>query len=143
MQEDTRKAIEDIALRLKDKGERFTAPRRKTLEVLLQHGQAAKAYDIVDMIGGDVKPMTVYRALDFLTAQGLVHRIESLNAYAPCVESQCERHDSQYLICDSCDKIEELHNHKVDDMLENEVAKSGFQPSSKTIEIHGTCKDCI
>lgn len=141
MQEKVEQTIDRIAGDLKSKGQRFTAPRRDVMRTLLKHGEAAKAYDILDMMG-DVKPMTVYRALDFLTAQGLVHKIESLNAYAPCVESHCAHKDSQYLICDSCEKIEELHNHTVDHVIDDQLKAIDFTPRIKTIEIHGVCKDC-
>jgi Fur family zinc uptake transcriptional regulator len=90
----------------------------------------------------DVKPMTVYRALDFLVSQGLVHRIESMNAYAACAESHCHHSDSQYLICTSCENIEELHNHAIEHFLHKEIQSTGFAPSSITMEIHGICKNC-
>lgn len=141
MQQKTKKALKQIETRLKEKGQRFTAPRQEVLGTLLEHGEAAKAYDIVEMMN-DVKPMTVYRALDFLASQGLVHRIESLNAYAPCVEDHCDHKDSQYLICEKCESITELHNHKVDHMIADEIKKSGFTPKYKTLEVHGICKAC-
>ena len=127
MQEKTTRTLNDIAARLKDEGQRFTEPRRLVMGVLLEHGQAAKAYDIVEMIG-DVKPMTVYRALDFLSAQGLVHRIESLNAYVPCVEHHCAHKDSQYLICEKCESITELHNHAIDHKIDEELKKAAYVP---------------
>lgn len=141
MQENVKQALDHIAADLKERGERFTVPRREVMGTLLTHGKAAKAYDILEMMG-DVKPMTVYRALDFLAAQGLVHRIESLNAYAPCVESHCAHRDSQYLICENCESIEELHNHAIDHMINDELKELGFSANLKTIEIHGLCKNC-
>lgn len=142
MQDKVKTTLKHIEADLKDKGQRFTAPRQEVMGTLLRHGQAAKAYDILEMMGNDVKPMTVYRALDFLVAQGLVHRIESLNAYAPCVESHCDHKDSQYLICDKCENIEELHNHKIDHLIDDELKKQGFIPRIKTMEIHGICRTC-
>lgn len=141
MQAKSHISIETIEQDLKARGERFTAPRKAVMQVLLKHGKAAKAYDIVEMMK-DVKPMTVYRALDFLVAQGLAHRIESLNAYALCVESHCHHKDSQYLICDTCENVEELHNHAIDDFIDGALKKTGFQISSKVLEIHGLCKAC-
>lgn len=142
MQEKVETTLNTIEVDLKEKGQRFTAPRRQVMGTLLDHGTAAKAYDIVEMIGNDVKPMTVYRALDFLVEQGLAHRIESMNAYAPCVESHCAHKDSQYLICENCESIEELHNHAIDDFIARELKNTGFKLRSKTIEIHGLCSSC-
>ena len=141
MQAKTKETIAAIERKLTAKGERFTAPRRQVMATLLDYDGTPKAYDIVESMG-DVKPMTVYRALDFLVAQGLAHRIESLNAYAPCVESHCAHKDSQYLICEKCEKVEELHNHAIDDFIAKQLLKDGFKIEAKVIEIHGLCSDC-
>jgi Fur family transcriptional regulator, zinc uptake regulator len=141
MQEKTRKAVEKIERDLKSKGERFTPPRRKVMEKLLGAKTPMKAYDVVEVMG-DAKPMTVYRALDFLVANGLAHRIESLNAYVACAESHCAHKDSQYLICDSCGRVEELHNHAIDDFIQKKLAGNGFTLKKKTMELHGNCAAC-
>lgn len=142
MKQETEQTIKAIGEKLKAKGERFTAPRQQVMAALLEFdGATAKAYDIVESMD-DVKPMTVYRALDFLVAQGLAHRIESLNAYAPCVESHCAHKDSQYLICEKCEKVEELHNHAIDHFIAEQIAKDGFKITTKVIEIHGLCSCC-
>jgi Fur family zinc uptake transcriptional regulator len=141
MQEKTTQTLERVEKSLLSKGERFTAPRRDVLKTLIQGKPPMKAYDLVEKMKG-AKPMTVYRALDFLVAQGLVHRIESLNAYVPCVERHCAHTDSQYLICDDCGGVEELHNHAIDDYIAKKVADNGFRVSHKTMELHGTCANC-
>lgn len=135
------KTLNKIELGLKERGERFTEPRRRVMAALLSVGKPQTAYEIVKK-ARSMKPMSVYRALDFLSAMGLAHRIESLNAYAPCVESHCAHKDSQYLICDNCGRTEELHDHALDDFIRNKVTRSGFKTSSITIEIHGSCKKC-
>lgn len=142
MQEKTKQTITAIGEKLSEKGERFTDARQNVMAALLEFdAPTAKAYDIVEAMN-DVKPMTVYRALDFLVSQGLAHRIESLNAYAPCVESHCAHKDSQYLICEKCEKVEELHNHAIDHFIAEQIAKDGFKINTKVIEIHGLCADC-
>ncbi len=142
MQAKTKETIAAIEEKLTAKGERFTDARQSVMAALLEFdATTAKAYDIVEAMG-NVKPMTVYRALDFLVAQGLAHRIESLNAYAPCVENHCAHKDSQYLICDKCEKVEELHSHAIDDFIAEQTAKDGFKISTKVIEIHGLCSSC-
>lgn len=145
MPQTTQKILERVEKSLLQKGERFTAPRRDVLKTLIQNKPPMKApmkaYDVVGKMKG-AKPMTIYRALDFLVAQGLVHRIESLNAYVPCVERHCAHTDSQYLICDGCGNVEELHNHAIDDYIVKKVADTGFRVSHKTMELHGTCAKC-
>lgn len=123
------------------RGIRLTDPRRNVLTCLLKAGSPLKAYDIVEKMG-DVKPMTVYRALEFLSQNGLVHRIESLNAYIACAESHCAHSDSQYLVCDTCGTVSELHNHDIDHFIASTIKKSGFRLTHKTVELHGTCESC-
>ena len=141
MQEKTAQILELVEKSLLQKGERFTAPRRDVLKALLAGKAPLKAYDVVESMKG-AKPMTVYRALDFLSAQGLVHRIESLNAYVPCVERHCAHTDSQYLICDGCGSVEELHDHAIDDYIRKKIAAEGFKITHKTMELHGSCGRC-
>lgn len=137
----TQELLHQVEQRLKTHGKRLTPPRRRVLKALMGSQAAHTAYEIVDLLG-DVKPMTVYRALDFLTAQGLAHRIESLNAYKACVESHCAHKDSQYMVCDTCGDVQEIHNHALDHMFAQTLAQSGFSVNHKVIEAHGTCAAC-
>jgi Fur family transcriptional regulator, zinc uptake regulator len=135
------KTLQKIETSLKERGERFTEPRQRVMSALLNAQGPQTAYNIVEKMK-DMKPMSVYRALDFLSAQGLAHRIESLNAYVSCVESHCAHKDSQYLICDSCGSVEELHNHAIDDFITKTLSKSGFQLNHKVMELRGLCTQC-
>lgn len=137
-QDKTLKKIENDLLA---KGEKFTEPRRRVMDALLRADKPQTAYNIIE-VAKDMKPMSVYRALDFLSAQGLAHRIESLNAYISCAEKHCAHKDSQYLICDACGRVEELHNHAIDDFILKSLGKSGFTLSHKTMELHGRCARC-
>jgi Fur family transcriptional regulator, zinc uptake regulator len=141
MQDKTAKAMQMAEKICMEGGHILTAPRRRVLACLLGTTQPLKAYDIVENLG-DAKPMTVYRALEFLSGAGLVHRIESLNAYAPCVEEHCRHTDSQYLVCDFCGKVEELHDHSIDHFIAEKISKSGFALAYKTLELHGRCASC-
>jgi Fe2+ or Zn2+ uptake regulation protein len=79
-------------------GKKLTPTRRQVLEVLLQSHKPLGAYEIIDRTARDGArhaPITIYRALDFLIENGLVHRIESRNAYIGCVH----RHGGSALGC--------------------------------------------
>lgn len=141
MQQNTSNALKLAEKLCADKGARLTEPRRRVLACLLENGGPMKAYDIVEAMG-DAKPMTVYRALEFLAGSGIAHRIESLNAYISCMERHCHHTDSQYLVCDFCGKVEELHNHAIDNFINEKIGKTGFQLAYKTIELHGRCASC-
>ncbi|MEL6862755.1 MAG: transcriptional repressor, partial [Pseudomonadota bacterium] len=124
-------------------GQRLTPIRRKVLALLVSAGGPAKAYDLMRQLDGEgaAKPPTVYRALDFLQALGLVHKIESLNAYVACGHMH-HRHSAVFLICDACGSAEELHAERTSQALENDTKSVAFALERAVIEARGTCRNC-
>ncbi len=128
-------------------GQKLTPPRLRVLELLLGAGQPVKAYDLIASYGQDgvpAKPPTVYRALDFLGRQGLVHRIESLNAYVACRHSASEtgdNHGAAFLICDCCGITREMEPLLLEG-VDLAAAQTDFTIKSVTLEAHGLCGDC-
>jgi Fur family zinc uptake transcriptional regulator len=126
------------------RGVRLTPLRRQVLQLLWTDHRAVKAYDLLDSLKAlapAAKPTTIYRSLEFLLEQGLVHRIESLNAYIGCDHAEQE-HDKLFLICDHCHKVEERTAGNVMRALAQEHAAAGFHCAHQTLEIHGMCAAC-
>ena len=137
-------AIKDAEAICAQRGSRFTEIRRKVLTLVWQSHKAIKAYDILAALSDDnnkAKPPTVYRALDFLMAQGLVHKIESLNAYIGCLSPDID-HAGQFMICDSCENITEISCKALSAHFEETAKNEGFVINRQTVELHGLCKDC-
>lgn len=123
---------------------RLTRRRRQVLEILLGSHQPLGAYDILaelNQIDPDdqVAPPIVYRALEFLLAEGLIHRLESRNAFISCVQPghQC---GAQFLICRNCEQVAELENR--DQSLLAEADSLGFSVDHSVVEITGVCAEC-
>jgi Fur family zinc uptake transcriptional regulator len=118
--------------------------RRRVLQLLMEAGQPVKAYDLISTFGhageGPAKPPTVYRALEFLERQGLVHRIESLSAYVACGKGQ-GGHAAAFLICDCCGKTHEIEA-AIGEPLQQAARDTGFVLQSVAIEAHGRCAAC-
>jgi Fur family transcriptional regulator, zinc uptake regulator len=126
------------------RGVLLTPVRRKVLELIWSSHKAVKAYDLLDQLrpGNDAaKPATVYRALDFLLEQGLIHRVESLNAFVGCRQGGMQ-HDQLLLICTVCHDVAELAAPQVLAALSSELLQIGFRAGQKTLEIHGVCANC-
>jgi Fur family zinc uptake transcriptional regulator len=126
------------------RGVRLTPIRRKVLELIWESHRAVKAYDLLDRIKPleqAAKPATVYRALDFLLEQGLVHRVESLNAFVGCCCAESQ-HELLLLICNRCQQVEERPAPDVMAVLASEIQQAGFAVHRKAIEIHGLCAEC-
>jgi len=137
-------AMEKAAELCGRRGARLTALRRRVLELVWQSHRAVKAYDLLAALGSadsSAKPPTVYRALDFLIAHGLVHRIESLNAYVGCPQPDAP-HDGRFLICASCGDVSEFGGTEVEAAIAGEAARAGFAVRQQTVEVRGVCRRC-
>lgn len=127
------------------KGQRLTPLRRQVLEVLLESHHPLGAYEIIEGVAGRHKrpaPMTVYRVLDFLREIGLVHRIESRNAFLACVHQHGDRATTVFFICDTCGEAGEAVLPGVSDSLEASARGAGFTPRAAMVEVSGTCARC-
>lgn len=126
------------------KGARFTHLREKVYELLLSKQGAVGAYDLLDALRlteNSAKPATVYRTLDFLLEFGLVHRLESTNAFVACHHFDCN-HPVQFLICDLCGEVKEIQSEGLKETLDRQANSVGFIVTKQTIEAHGTCSAC-
>ncbi|MDB5397417.1 MAG: Fur family transcriptional regulator [Rhodospirillales bacterium] len=122
----------------------LTETRRRVFELVIKAGQPVGAYRLLEAMqdkGTRVMPPTVYRALNFLQGKGLVHRIESLNAFVACTHAD-HAHDGQFLICSDCGRSEELEDERVSALLREQAETHGFTLTQQTIELKGRCKDC-
>ncbi len=123
------------------RGARLTPLRRRVLELVWAGHRAVKAYDLLARLGAGAMPPTIYRALDFLVAQGLVHRLESLNAYVGCPRPRAQ-HDSQFLICQDCGVVDEIDAPALVAEVRRRAGAAGFAPIRQTLEVHGLCGQC-
>jgi Fur family transcriptional regulator, zinc uptake regulator len=139
------KAVLDRADALcRARGVRLTAQRRRVLAILCASARPLGAYEILDAMregSRTLAPPTVYRALDFLLEQGLVHKLESLHAFVGCNHPE-HPHSSQFLICNSCGEVTELEDEAIAHSLGCAASMSGFQPQRRVVEVIGTCAGC-
>jgi len=141
---DVQKALTKAERVCQQRGSRLTTLRRRVLEIIWASGTPIGAYSILDILRNDGRrgaPPTVYRALDFLLEQGLVHRLASLNVFIGC-RQPTENHCGQFLICKACGKVTELDSHAVEQIVCQEAATCDFQVESQMVEILGRCPDC-
>jgi Fur family zinc uptake transcriptional regulator len=128
-----------------ERGQRLTPIRRKVLAALLGSHKALGAYEIIDRLapqGTRPAPITAYRALEFLREHGLVHRIESRNAFVACVHNHAAGELVVFLICERCGRIGEAASADVAATLASAARAAGFTPKSPVIEISGICTHC-
>jgi len=127
-------------------GLRFTRQRRDVLAALLESHVPASAYDVIDRIGERghrPAPISVYRALDFLTEHRFAHRIESRNAYVACDRGDdCEPAATLFLLCENCGSAGEVSSAALMRLIGSAADNVGFAPRSRVVEINGLCANC-
>ena len=127
------------------KGARLTKTREQVFVLLAKREGAVGAYDLLaelKELDPAAKPATIYRALDFLSKQGFVHKIESINAFVMCHHFGDCNHPVQLLICDECGQVEEIQSNNFDLALRSMADANGFTISHQIVEAHGHCKAC-
>jgi len=144
MAESVMRSLAKAAAIAKARGVALTPIRRRVLELILKARRPIGAYDLLADLKtatGKAMPPTIYRTLDFLIAQGFVHRIESRNAFIACVEVDSP-HRSQFAICDSCGRTVESMDDDLARKLSRQAARLGFKIERQIVEMHGTCATC-
>ena len=146
---ETKRVLGEAERHCSEKGVRFTTKRKLVLEALLNSDRSLSAYELADYcraeLGSEMRPMSVYRILDFLASERLVHRIKTTNKFIACSHISCE-HDHkawQFLICQNCDKVEEVDLEKsILNKITDAIQEVGFQVAGRQFELEGVCSDC-
>lgn len=137
-------ALEDARALCKARNLRFTPIRELVLKTIWQSHKPLGAYELLPTLaeaGFNSAPPTVYRALEFLQEQGLVHRIALLNAFIGCPHPGKQHHGS-FLICRECNNTVELEADLISNAINSEAKKYSFSPEQQSIEVLGLCPSC-
>lgn len=138
-------AVARVEQRCIEKGLRLTPLRRNVMKALAESHAPVGAYDIVQRLadaGEPAPPMSVYRVLDFLVAEGLAHRIESRNAYLACAHPHESGEVVVFLICERCSDTREVASHAIGRDLAWAARAAGFEPRQRVLEVAGSCARC-
>ena len=130
-------------------GAKLTSKRKNVFIVLLASPTPLSAYEISDryktQFNESIPVMSIYRMLDFLIHEKLVHKLETASQYMACAHITCDHQHGtpQFLICDLCGNVNEIRTKKhimVD--LERSIQRTGFTLAHKQLELHGICGRC-
>lgn len=143
-------ALDRAAAHCAARGAQLTPLRRLVLRLVLEAEHPVGAYVLLDRLKaerGGAAPPTVYRALDFLLEQGLIHKLERRNAFLACTEaleaSGGHAHPHQFLICRRCGTTAEVADHAAEAALRAAAARGGFRVERMTVELEGLCGSCV
>ena len=150
MTETVEKQLRIAEQRCAEQGLRLTPQRRQVMALLLEQDGPRSAYDLLDALQNrhhpGAKPPTIYRALDFLVAAGLAHRLASTNRYLACDHLACDHgHDAGtlFLVCDECGAVREAPmDASLRRQLNRSLDREGFRANAQPVEMHGRCQSC-
>ncbi len=137
-------ALMDARSLCEERNLRFTPIRELVLKTIWQSHKPLGAYELLPALaeaGFNSAPPTVYRALDFLQEQGLVHRISLLNAFIGCPHPSTS-HEGSFLICRHCNNAVEVEAPSISNEVNKQAERFGFIPEQQSIEVLGTCPEC-
>jgi Fur family zinc uptake transcriptional regulator len=140
-----KRRLDAAVLACAQRGSRLTVLRRAVLELILMAEGPVTAYQLLDQLKKKHKgaaPPTIYRALDFLLDNELIHKVESLSAFIPCIDAGNHSLSVQFLICRRCGTVAELEESTVSEALDRAAARQGFRPGSTIVEVQGLCAAC-
>ena len=126
---------------------RFTELRRKVFEEIALTTASVGAYEVLDRLakkGTRLAPISIYRALDALLEAGVVHRLESKNAYFACSRLHQPRTGRRpmFLSCEVCGTVFETDGEDIFRSIDTTARSAKFEPRVKFVEVSGTCTDC-
>jgi Fur family zinc uptake transcriptional regulator len=145
-------------------GSRFTALRQQIYQLILEANKPIGAYDLIAQLQSvrlsdtdnsddtknqsgkrkttkNVAPPTVYRSLEFLLSEGLIHQLTSINAYVPCCHPRAQ-HTAAFLICGQCQRVQECSSLPVQEIMSFAEQDVGFVVERSVIELSGRCQAC-
>ncbi len=134
----------------KIRGSRLTHKRKQVLSSLIQAEKALSAYELLDIykaeFGQTIPAMSMYRILDFLQGEHLVHKLNLANKYIACAHISCDHSHAvpQFLICSKCQKVEEISiGRSTITKLQKNVENAGFRLVTPQLEMNCICENCV
>jgi Fur family zinc uptake transcriptional regulator len=134
-----------ITLINKEKKLNITESRKYIYDVIAGSHKMIKAYEILAIIAKknpSIKPPTIYRAINFLIENNLVHKINCTNSYIACFNKNLTQM-CFFLICKKCKNVTESYNNKLSELLLNTIKKNNFFLKDANLEINGICNNCL
>ena len=140
------KAVERASQAFTEKNLRFTKLRQDVFQEIAATYTSIGAYDVLARLaekGTRLAPISVYRAIDALIEAGVIHRLESKNAYFACRRlDHATGRRPIFLACEKCNAVQEVDSEGIFDTIDRLSRATNFQPRVKFVEVSGLCRNC-
>lgn len=139
-------ALRRAKARCLERGIKWTALREQVFRHVAGSHKPVSAYDLIDSLASDGKrlaPVSVYRILEVLQGAGLVHRLESRNAFFACMTEHASIPQAITFVCSDCERVTEAGAADAFRAIALAAKASGFNAKSTVVEVSGVCAECL
>jgi Fur family zinc uptake transcriptional regulator len=138
-------ALDRARLRCTERGVKWTSLREQVFRQIATSHKPVSAYDLIESLalqGKRLAPVSVYRILDVLQNAGLVHRLESRNAYFACMSEHSGPPQTVIFVCEDCDRVAEAEAPDALRAISNSTEAEHFHIRNTVLEVSGVCSEC-
>ena len=135
-----------VTRHLRGVGQRYTASRRRLVELL---AAAGSPMSIVDVLAADPRlpQSSVYRNLATLEQADVVVRVGTGDDFVRYELAEPISGHHHHLVCTSCGKVTDFTipprlEALMDDAVTHADATTGFRADSHRLDLLGRCRDC-
>lgn len=128
-----------------EKGIKWTALREQVFRHVTTSHKPVSAYDLIESLAREGKrlaPVSIYRILDVLQEAGIVHRLESRNAFFACMSGHESTRQTVTFVCEGCERVTEVEAPAAYRAIGEVSEAARFSPHSTIVEVSGTCAEC-
>jgi Fur family transcriptional regulator, ferric uptake regulator len=130
---------------LRSKGHRDGGARRAVIELLGRQHCCLTAQEIFDRLRGEGRAVgiaSVYRALEQLSRDGYLQRIDlgsGTTRFEP-IHAGGEHH--HHVVCDECGKVEAFADPELEHALHQVESRTGYAVAGHDVVLRGVCAAC-
>jgi Fur family zinc uptake transcriptional regulator len=138
-------ALNRARLRCSEQGVKWTVLREQVFRQIATSHKPVSAYDLIESLASQGKrlaPVSIYRILAVLQSVGLVHRLETRNAYFACMAEHARPPQTVIFVCEECERVAEAEAPEALRAISNSTDRGHFHIRNTVLEVSGLCAEC-
>jgi Fe2+ or Zn2+ uptake regulation protein len=136
--------LETAKKRLKNSGYKLTNARLTVLEIVCSDHAHLTSAEVLERAASGENPIgraSVFRTLELLTDLAII-RPTYLRPGTPHYIVMPEGGHHAHIICPKCQRVIEIDDCEIEDLLEEIVARHDIKISGHLLELYGECEHC-
>jgi Fur family ferric uptake transcriptional regulator len=134
--------VDEAITVIRNSGSRMTVDRRAVVEALDRSGDHVTAEQLAEAVWvehPDINLATIYRTLELLERLEIAFHVHLGHGPSRWHLAGDVHH---HLVCESCDRVEEIPDSTFDPLRKRLRAETGFEIDPHHFSLSGLCADC-